>query len=373
MRALTAVRRNLLTSLAPIVLFALCACSAGKFRYDNLKERDGVAVGDLEDLIAAGNTPTALADMKVERVTYDFTAERDEYRIGKNDVLNIYVMNHPELSSQRVELGQLSGTTVRKDGKVYMPVIGAVQAEGLTITEFENKLRETAAQFVVDPQVNIEVLKHESQKFFVLGQVRQPGVFAADGDTTLLEGLALAGGALPEGNLQGGYVVRNGKLLPIDLSEMLRGGDTSRNVYMRGGDLIYIPDNADQKVYVLGEVAQPQPVAIVGNRITLAEALAAAGGPVPARARRELAILRGGFAHPTVYIVDLDKALLVDESVLLRPGDRIVIAPTGLATASRYMEQIMPFLQGVQAIGIAAQGATTIANQAAAINSAAAN
>ena len=77
----------------------------------------------MEDLIRDnGQTPLA-EDLKVEQVTYDFAAERDEYRLGNNDVLNIFVLNHPELSSQRVELGQISGTTVRKDGMPSLSVV----------------------------------------------------------------------------------------------------------------------------------------------------------------------------------------------------------------------------------------------------------
>ncbi len=54
-----------------------------------------------------------------------------------------------------------------------------------------------------------------------------------------------------------------------------------------------------------------------------------------------------------------------DEQIALRPGDRVIVAPTGLSTASKYMRQILPFLQGVQAIGVAAQGAGSVATQAA--------
>ena len=77
-------------------------------------------------------------------------------------------------------------------------------------------------------------------------------------------------------------------------------------------------------------------------------------------------VIRGGFAKPVVYRIDLDRALVVDDQILLRPGDRVVIAPTGLATASRYMEQVLPFLMGAQALGLAAQGGINVANTAAA-------
>jgi polysaccharide export outer membrane protein len=327
-----------------------------------MQDSDKVAMRELDDLLRDGAAP-----VKAEQVEYDFSAERDEYKLGRNDVLAIFVMDHPEIGSPRVRADEVSGTTIRKDGNVHLPVVGPVPAAGLTLTEFEQKLREASAKFIVAPQVSVEIVKHESQKFFVLGQVRQPGAFSVDGDTTVLEGLSLAGGVPAESaDLSTAVVVRDGTVLPIDLSDMLERGDTSRNVYMRAGDVVYVPTRADAKVYVLGEVQQPKVVPITGSRMTLAEALASAGGPTPGRARRELAVIRGGFAKPVVYVIDLEQALLVDEQVLLRPGDRVVIAPTGLSNANRWMTQILPFLQGAQAIGLAASGGTTAAKNATA-------
>lgn len=348
-----------------LLLAMLTACAAGRHRFDRLNEdEDGVDLRDLDELIADSDAP-AHGDLAVEQVEYDFATERDEYRLGANDVLEIFVLDHPELSSQRVNLGEISGTTIRKDGKLHLPVIGELKAEGLTLTEFESALRTEAARYIVDPEVHVEILRYEAKKFYVLGEVARPGAFPVDGDTTLIEAIGLAGGVPPTGDLESATVVRQGKLLPINLADVLRRGDVSRNVYMRHGDLVYVPDNVGQKVYVLGEVKQPRVVPIERNHVTLAEALAAAGGPTPASARRELAVIRGGFAKPVVYRIDLDKALLVDHQIKLRAGDRVVVAPTGLVTASRYMQQILPFLLGAQALGIAAQGGLNIATTAA--------
>ncbi len=341
----------------------LSGCATGTFRYDHLDERsDNVELRDLDDLVADSTT-----SVDRDSVRYDFSTQTDEYRLGSNDVLDVFVMEHPEMSSQRVGLGELAGTTVRKDGFAYLPVVGKVKAKGLTVTEFETALRQAAAKFVVDPQVHVEILEHESQKFHVLGHVRTPGSFAVDGDTTLLEALSLAGGIGESGSIEGATIVRDGKLLPIDLAALVKGGDISRNVFMRKGDLVYVPDSSSMKVFVLGEVKTPTSVPIVDGRISLAEAIATAGGPTPARARRELAVIRGGFAEPVVYRINLEEALLIDHRIQLRPGDRVVIAPTGLSTSSRYMQQILPFLGGAQALGLAAQGGTSVATQAAAL------
>jgi polysaccharide biosynthesis/export protein len=351
-------------------VFSAVGCATGKFRYDRLREkRDNVELRDLDELLRDGSQPGFLAreDLKVEQVEYDFTQEVDEYRLGKNDVLNIFVLDHPELSSQRINLGEISGTTVRKDGNIHLPVIGSLQAEGLTLTEFETALRERVAQYVIEPHVSVEILTHKSQKFFVVGAVPQPGAYPVKGQTTLLEGLGMAGGIPPEADLETATVIRNGKLMPINVADVVRRADVSRNVLLKDGDLIFIPDNVAKRVYVLGEVQRPDAVQIERDSVSLAEALATCGGPTPARARRELAVVRGGYAKPVVYIVDLEKALLYDEQIKLRSGDRVVVAPTGLSTASRYMQQVLPFLQAIQSLGIAAQGGSSVARQIAAI------
>ncbi|MEM6992524.1 MAG: SLBB domain-containing protein, partial [Myxococcota bacterium] len=246
------------------------------------------------------------------------------------------------------------------------PIIGELAAAGLTLTEFEAALQKRAGAFIVEPQVSVEILEYASQKFYVLGEVPKPGAFPVDGDTTLLEGVGLAGGIPPTADLEGASVIRAGKLMPINLADILRRGDVSRNIFLRDGDVVHVPDNVAKKVHVLGEVVRPMTVPIERDALSLAEALASAGGPSPARARRELAVIRGGYAKPVVYIINLERALLFDDAIKLRAGDRVVVAPTGLSTSSRYMEQILPFLRGVQAIGIAAQGASNIATQAAA-------
>jgi len=366
------LRKRIAACLLPMLLAS--GCAGGRFRYgDDAEDSYGFESRDLEQLIADSQNPTSIgAQLEVEQVSYDFTDQRDEYRLGRNDVVDINLIGHPEIGSRASVQGQPLGVTVRKDGKVWLPTIGGVQAEGHTVTEFEVALREAAARYFVEPQVNVEILRHESQKFFVVGEVRTPGAFPVDGGTTLIEALSLAGGIAETGSLIGATVVRGGKPLPIDLARLLRSGDLSRNVFMRAGDVVFVPDNADEKVFVLGEVKAPGIVKITRSRITLAEAIASTGGPTPAKSRRELAIIRGGFATPVVYRIDLERALLVDEQILLRPGDRVVIAPTGLATASRYMEQFLPFLVGAQALGLAATGGVNVgrAVQAAAVTAA---
>jgi protein involved in polysaccharide export with SLBB domain len=129
--------------------------------------------------------------------------------------------------------------------------------------------------------------------------------------------------------------------MPKGVADVALRGEVSRNVFLRDGDLVYIPDNVAKKVFVLGEVQRPDAVQIERNAVSLAEVLAVCGGPTPARARRELAIIRGGFDKPTVYIVDLEKQLLHPPARAARGRPRSR-GPTGLSTTSRTMQQFLP-------------------------------
>ncbi|MBN2805007.1 MAG: SLBB domain-containing protein, partial [Deltaproteobacteria bacterium] len=326
-----------------VFLFAACAGRTNPESMENVKE------GDLQDLLnAENNSGINKDDLKVDHVSTTLPTQEDIYRIGPNDVLNIIVLNHEELSSPRDFNKGIVGTIVKKDGYIYVPIIGRVKAEGYTIPEFIDIFKEHLANYILEPEISVDILQYKSKKFYVLGAVRKPGVFPVDGNTTLLEGIALAGGVPPEGNLERAYIIRNNTLLPINIADILLRGDTSRNIYMNDQDLIYIPSSADQTVYVLGEVKEPGAIKIISNRLSLGQAIAEAGGLNPVQAKKnKIRVIRGSWQEPTIYTIKYDAVLVYGDQIWLQPGDRIFIEPTGLTTLSRYMLQILPFLIGL--------------------------
>jgi len=341
------------------VLAVLLGCCAGIAACGGPKGREG----DIRQLIDApasgGDGPLSATALAVERVATELPVQKDEYRIGANDVLNITVLGHEEFSSPRDFNRGIVGTVVKKDGNIWVPILGRVPAAGSTVEEFHEILTRHLAGYLNDPQVSVDILKYESQKFFVLGEVKEPGAFPVDGDTTLLEAIGMAKGVLPDGNLDGAYVVRGDTLLPINLADLLLRGDTRRNVFMRHGDLIFVPSAADQTVYVLGEVREPGAIQIRNSRLSLAHAIAEAGGVLVVEARRSsIKLIRGNWQEPTIYTLDYDTVLESGDRILLRPGDRVVVAPTTLTVMSRYMQQILPFLLGAN-YGVGTYNAVT--------------
>jgi polysaccharide export outer membrane protein len=114
------------------------------------------------------------------------TSGSHEYRIGPNDLLQIEVFQVEELSGEE---------RVNSRGEISLPLVGPIIVGGLTQVEAEETIAAALRKdFLQDPQVNVYIEEHTSQRVTVMGQVDEPGVYPLQGATTLLQALALAGG-----------------------------------------------------------------------------------------------------------------------------------------------------------------------------------
>ncbi|MGV8930455.1 MAG: polysaccharide biosynthesis/export family protein [Brevundimonas sp.] len=114
-------------------------------------------------------------------------SNQTEYRIGVGDKLSVRVFQVADLS--------FSALVVDTSGNISLPLIGAVQANGLTAGELSGEIgRLLAARYLQDPQVTVTVDQAASQKITVDGAVTKPGVYEMRGATTLLQAVAMAEG-----------------------------------------------------------------------------------------------------------------------------------------------------------------------------------
>ena len=108
--------------------------------------------------------------------------------IRPSDTIGITVYREPELS--------LEEAIVDPDGNIQVPLLGPVDAAGLTAAEFARDLeRRFAARFLVDPSVTVSILESAQQQVTVAGAVTQPGVYPITGRISLVDAVALARGA----------------------------------------------------------------------------------------------------------------------------------------------------------------------------------
>ncbi|MDF1527248.1 MAG: SLBB domain-containing protein [bacterium] len=311
----------------------------------------------------------AVALGKATRETVDvppIPSDPGPYRVGPGDILLIRDLDHPELFAVQdngfltlplpeLFVGEMSVQTlgmnqfvVQDNGFLTLPLVGLSPAEGRTLADLQVDLNIAYGQFVIKPNISVTVSNFRSQKIYVLGQVNIPGAFPFDGRIALLDAIGMAQGLNQRSDLMGSYVIRGEELLPVDLYALLRRGDLRHNIRLIDGDLIQIADSADRKVYVLGEVQKPGVFPMGAEPLRLIDAISMAGGLEPRTAQKGgILLVRGGYADPTVYKLDLSDVMsLTGAETILEPGDRIYATATGLTNWSRIMVQLLPFLQG---------------------------
>ncbi len=158
-----------------------------------------------------------------------------EYRIGREDVLEVVVWHEPELT--RV-------LPVRPDGRISLPLVGEVEAAGKTAAELQAGLSKALSPYIKDATVAVVVREINASRVFVLGEVTRPGGFPLRGPMTVVQAVALAGGRTPFG---GDEVVwlrqkQDGGAERVSLSfKGLVKGEAAGALWLRGGDVLYVP------------------------------------------------------------------------------------------------------------------------------------
>lgn len=244
------------------------------------------------------------------------------YRIGEQDLLKVGVWSQPELGGE---------FTVDVTGGITLPLIGAVKAAGRTVEEVSSEIRTRLADgYVNNPQVTVAVSAFRSQRVFVVGEVRTPGVVPLTGTLTLVEALTRvgsltdsAGGEIvvirpAEGRPVNGPVLGGDEgakeLMRIDVKQLQAKGATI-NVELKDGDTVLVP--RAEMFYVIGQVNGPG--SYVHERdLTVLQAVSRAGGVNEMGTTNRLKIMRIVNGKRTEI-----KATLSD---LVRPGDTLIIA-----------------------------------------------
>ena len=160
----------------------------------------------------------------------------DSYVIGIEDVIRVSMPDHPELSAE---------VPVRPDGRISLPLLDEVLAAGLTPAELKQSLLEGYRSFVTVPNVSVMVTEVNSLKFYVLGEVNQPGVFDLRRPTRMLQAIAMAGGFTGFAGKDKVIVIREvdgaQERLEVHLKKVYSGDDIEANLLLRPGDTLVVP------------------------------------------------------------------------------------------------------------------------------------
>ncbi len=245
-----------------------------------------------------------------------------EYVIGAADVIAISVLDSKELDTV---------VTVTPGGKITVPLIGDMQAAGLTVSELTSRLTAEFGKKLRVPQVTVTLREVNSYRIYFLGKVAKPGVLASRSEVTLLQAISLAGGLLEGADLSVAYVARGAERVPVDFVKLLRQGDLTQNITLNPEDTVVIPDNPRNVVYVAGEVKQPGMLPFVKERGWSAlQAVVAVGGFTQFAKLGRAHLLREQEGGGRVTIpIDFNDLMRAGKDIPLNPGD-IVIVPQSL-------------------------------------------
>jgi polysaccharide export outer membrane protein len=125
-----------------------------------------------------------------------------------------------------------------------MPLIGQIKADGETVDSLTRIVRNRlgATVFECPPEVNIQVLRNNSKKYYIYGGVLKQGEFPLNGPMTVLDAFANCGGFKDFANQKKIYILRGDQKLKFNYKEVSQGKNKAQNIALRNGDRIFVPE-----------------------------------------------------------------------------------------------------------------------------------
>jgi polysaccharide export outer membrane protein len=270
-----------------------------------------------------------------------------EYVIAPQDVLRVTVWNHPELTNPSGTKDELVGRVVNADGNFFFPYAGHVRAAGRTVSQIREDVVRGLRRVIRDPQVEVSVMQYRGQRVYLAGEVRTPGSQAlTDVPPDLTEIVGRAGGFTAEADLANVTVTRRNETMKLDLQSLYYGGDMRANIRLQHGDVVNVPERREAKVFVTGEVLRPTALLMPRGRMTLADALADAGGVNPLTANaRQIYVMRGAdSARTQIYHLNSDASdsMLMAGKFRLQSRDVVYVDAAPVVRWARLINNILP-------------------------------
>lgn len=310
--------------------------------------------------------------------------DSDAYILGPGDVLEVKLLDAPELSGS---------FDVLNDGTVSLPLIGSVRVTGLTLSQAQQWFGILYKRQLLRPEPQLRVVRPRPIRVALVGEVERPGVYslttsetaqteggpavALSGLPTVVDALQKAGGITLNANLREVQLQRRlpgevpqFKRVRLDLLALVRQGDQLQNPVLFDGDTIRV-GKAEQpveeavevsssnispqqiQVYVIGEVQSPGRLQVPAS-LPLVQAVLAAGGLRPGRGNQSnvelIRINRNGTAQRERFRLNLGQGVSNAYNPPLRDGDTVIVKRTSLAVASDTVSLVATPLTGLASI-----------------------
>jgi len=154
------------------------------------------------------------------------------YIIGPEDVLFLNVLHQPDVT------GSLA---VRPDGFISVRFAGEIKAAGLTTQQLSDEVADKLTKYFNHPEVNIQVVRIVSKKYYVSGEIKKPGAYTLSTPKTIFEALIEAGGPAEFAKKKAIYVLRGKQKIPFNFADVSKGKNLQQNIRIENGDVIVVP------------------------------------------------------------------------------------------------------------------------------------
>ena len=301
---------------------------------------------------------------QVSRPTNDIyqliaSSKKKEYRISQGDILAINLVGYPDMniaSSSNNNSPASAGYPVDQQGFVQFPLVGRVKAAGLSVPQFTASLQSQLQRYLKYSDPQVKIINYRGNKFFIDGEVKQPGEFAIDdAPVSLYSAISKAGGATETGDSNSIVLNRNGRNYNIGLSDLRQIGASGNQIYIQDGDSIHVNSQDRNTVYVLGEFGQIEPVPILEQGLSLAQVLGRSKGLNSATANAaKVYVVRDNpnYQRTNIYYADMQNltSLALANRFEMQPNDILYVDPTGLTRWNRVISALLPSTSAIRSV-----------------------
>ena len=235
---------------------------------------------------------------------------RAEYRIAEGDILSIVLTGYPNitpLAASDSSNPYVSGFPVDQQGFVQFPLVGRIKASGMSVPQFTANLQKQLQRYLKYSDPQVKIVNYRGNKFFIDGEVKQPGEFPInDAPVSLYSAISMAGGATPTGDSNNIVFNRRGISYNIGLQSLRELGTSANQIYLQDGDSIHVNSQDRNKIYVVRDN--------LNTRTT------------------------------DIYYVDMQTitSFALANRFEMHPNDIVYVDPTGLTRWNRVISAILP-------------------------------
>ncbi len=245
---------------------------------------------------------------------FDAAQVNPDYVIGTGDELQIRGWGMIDIDVN---------ATVDRSGAIYIPQVGSVKVAGIKYRDLQDHLKKAIGKVFSNFELSASIAQTRALQIYVVGHAVRPGTYTLSAMSTLLNALFTSGGPDASGSMRNIQVKRGAETATtFDLYDMLAKGDKSKDITLRDGDVIYIPE-VGPLVALTGNVKKPGIFELKGSS-SVADILALAGGVDSSADQKQIIIEKNvNNQYQTVAELVADKSAIASRlaSIPVQPTD----------------------------------------------------